>query len=71
METSVHIRILEHLDELSVLDNPLRHRDVRSLSGKLEGVYRLRVGEYRVILEIDTASKRIKVMLVEPRGGAY
>lgn len=54
-----------------MLDNPLRHRDVRSLSGKLEGVYRLRVGEYRVILEIDTASKRIKVMLVEPRGGAY
>ena len=54
-----------------MLDDPLRHRDVRSLSGKLEGVYRLRVGEYRVILEVDTASKSIKVMLVEPRGSAY
>ena len=70
-ETSVRLRILEHLNQLSVLDDPLRHRDVRSLSGKLEGVYRLRVGKYRVILEVDTASKSIKVMLVEPRGSAY
>lgn len=71
METSVHKRLLDHLDQLAVLDNPLRHRDVRLLAGKLRGVYRLRVGEYRLVFEIDPVLRLIKVMLVEPRGNAY
>lgn len=71
METSVYRRMLDHLDQLTVLDNPLRHRDMRLLAGKLRGVYRFRVGEVRLILEIDSALKPIKVMLIEPRGSAY
>lgn len=71
METSVHRRLLDRLDHLTVLDDPLRHRDVRLLAGKLQGVYRLRVGEYRLVFEIDPALRHIKVMLVEPRGNAY
>ena len=37
METSVHARLLECLDQLSAIDNPLRHKDVRGLEGKYHG----------------------------------
>jgi mRNA-degrading endonuclease RelE of RelBE toxin-antitoxin system len=44
---------------------------VRLLAGKLRGIDRYRVGEHRLIFEIDPALKLIQVMLVEPRGSAY
>ncbi len=71
METSVHVRVLDQLDQLSALENPLRHKDVRSLEGKLRGYYRLRVGEYRLIFELDTMNRKISVNSIVPRGNAY
>jgi mRNA interferase RelE/StbE len=68
---SVSLRILDNLENLSHADNPLRHKDVRALEGKLRAFYRLRVGEYRVIFELDPANKRIGVLAVVPRGRAY
>ena len=71
METSVHIRVLDQLDQLSALENPLRHKDVRSLEGKLRGYYRLRIGEYRFIFELDPMNRNIGVNSIVPRGNAY
>jgi mRNA-degrading endonuclease RelE of RelBE toxin-antitoxin system len=59
------------LHEIEELENPLRHRDVRALEGRLEGLFRLRVGEYRLILGFDTTNKKIDVLFIEPRGKAY
>ena len=68
---SVSQRILAILEYLSCAENPLRHKDVRSLEGKLKAFYRLRVGEYRVIFELDPEDRRIGVLAVVPRGRAY
>lgn len=53
------------------MENPFRHRDVRSLEGKLKGYHRFRVGEYRAIIEMDSAGRRIGVLEIIPRGKGY
>lgn len=45
--------------------------DVRPLQGSPEGVYRLRVGDWRVLFTRDKALILILVLRVRPRGGAY
>jgi mRNA interferase RelE/StbE len=65
------LRILDRFGELGDMENPLRHKDVRSLEGKLKGFYRLRVGEYRVIFELDPENKRLGLLAVIPRGKGY
>lgn len=64
-------RLLASLDALEASEHPLSHKDVRPLAGKLRGFYRLRVGEFRLIFELDSANKRIGVLLIIPRGNAY
>lgn len=64
-------RILEALEELEKAENPLLHKDVRPLIGKLRGFYRLRVGEYRIIFELDRKNKCIGIHLILSRGNAY
>ena len=71
LETSVHARVLNQLQQLAELENPLRHRDVRGLEGKYQDYYRLRVGEYRLIFEIDSVDNEIRVYAIVPRGKAY
>ncbi|MBE3143480.1 MAG: type II toxin-antitoxin system RelE/ParE family toxin [Planctomycetes bacterium] len=71
MQTAVHARVHERVQQLAALENPLRHKDVRVLEGKLRGFYRLRVGEYRVVFEMESSEARISVLFVEPRGKAY
>ena len=71
LEKSVQTRIRDRLKQLEALDNPLRYKDVRALEGKLPGLYRFRIGEYRVIFELESDKTEIVVHAVEPRGSAY
>ncbi|MDH7513017.1 MAG: type II toxin-antitoxin system RelE/ParE family toxin [Clostridiales bacterium] len=64
-------RILDRLEELCKKGNPIFQKDVRRLEGKLKGFYRLRIGDLRVIFEVDWEEKRIGVLAVVPRGNAY
>jgi len=65
------MRILDRLEELADMENPMRHKDVRSLEGNLQGFYRFRVGEYRIIFELDPENKRLGLLAVVPRGKGY
>jgi mRNA-degrading endonuclease RelE of RelBE toxin-antitoxin system len=53
------------------MDNPFDHKDMRALEGELEGFFRLRVGEYRILLKVDTIQRQISILSVLPRGQAY
>jgi mRNA interferase RelE/StbE len=64
-------RILDNLEMLETSENPLDHKNVRPLAGKLRGFYRLRVGGLRIIFELDHENRRIGVHLIVPRGNAY
>jgi len=64
-------RIKQALRELEGEENPLLHPDVRALTGKLHGDYRLRVGGWRILFTPDKEKKMIYVYAILPRGDAY
>jgi mRNA-degrading endonuclease RelE of RelBE toxin-antitoxin system len=51
--------------------NPLLHHDVKALTGQLQGDYRLRVEDWRILFTPDKDKKIIYVYAVLPRGDAY
>jgi mRNA-degrading endonuclease RelE of RelBE toxin-antitoxin system len=65
------LRIVESLRELEERDNPLLHKDVRKLTGRLKNRYRLRVREYRIILRVKSQEGIIEVSDIVRRGEAY
>ena len=64
-------RIKQALMELENAENPLLNRNVRALTGKLQGDYRLRVGGFRILFTPNKKKKIIQVFAVLPRGNAY
>ena len=71
LDKNTSTRLLGALEKLEHIENPLLSNDVRPLTGMLKGFYRLRIGEYRAILELDTKGGRIGVLAIIPRGSAY
>lgn len=74
----------EAVKDTGRLDRPTRKRIVRAVERLAEmgqgdlirlrkplAGHRLRVGDWRVFLQLDIASKRILVRQVRPRGSAY
>ena len=50
--------------------NPLSGGDIRPLSGRLSG-YRLRIGDLRVIYQIDKENRLVFISAILPRGDIY
>lgn len=66
LDPQVKRRVLGAIDRL--VSDP-GSADLRKLRGRPES--RLRVGDWRVILELDVASRTIVIERVLPRGRAY
>lgn len=64
-------RVKEALTELQNSDDPFSIKNVRSLTGKLRGDYRVRVGKWRILFTPDREKKIIYVYAILPRGDAY
>lgn len=62
-------RVNTALDTL--VHNPLFGPNVRKLKGQYAGLYRYRVGRYRIIYRIDTQHYRCIIRGIHPRGKAY
>jgi mRNA interferase RelE/StbE len=45
--------------------------DLKPLKGQHENEWRLRVGGWRVLMDIDITARLIVVKYVDPRGGIY
>ena len=45
--------------------------DIRLISTRKEGVYRVRIGKYRMVHEINENEKKIEVTMIFPRGRDY
>lgn len=71
LDNNLSDMILRRIDVLGAQENPLRHKDVRPLEGKLKGFYRYRIGEYRVIFELDTLNRRIGILSIVSRQKGY
>lgn len=66
LDPPVKRRVLETIERLAI--NP-RSAALRKLSGRTQS--RLRVGDWRVIIELDIPARTIVVERVLPRGRAY
>ena len=52
-------------------NNPLHHRNIKSLTGPLKGLFRFRVGDYRVVYRIDAKANIVYVARIANRKEAY
>ena len=71
LDKKMRKRVKKSLRELEKSENPLSHPQVRPLTGKLQGDYRLRVGDWRVLFTPDRDAKMLYVFAILPRGDAY
>ena len=60
-------RVMKRIERLK--DEPLPH-GVEKLEGA-ERLYRIRVGDYRIVYEVDTQAKGIMILYVRHRREAY
>jgi len=60
-------RIFDHIERLTA--NPFPRQSIKLTGG--EAFYRIRVGEYRVIYEVDTQKKHIIIQYVRHRREVY
>ena len=62
-------RILEVL-EMIAADPFTSHRNVKPIKG-VEGAFRCRFGNWRLLYHVDTEARVLTVLNIRPRGGAY
>ena len=51
--------------------NPLRHPNAKHLTGPLKGWSRFRMGDYRIIYQVDAAKQVVYVVRIAHRKEAY
>ena len=69
LDKTMQTRILDYMDEIALLENP-RSRG-KALVENLRGLWRYRVGDYRVICEIQEARIIISVLKIGHRKNIY
>lgn len=71
LDKKTRTRIKTALRELENTDDPLLHPNVRALTGKLRGDFRLRIGKWRVLFTPHIEEKILYIFAIVPRGDAY
>ena len=51
--------------------SPRNHPNIKALKGILSGSYRYRVGDYRVLYEINETDKQVTIILISHRSKIY
>ncbi len=51
--------------------DPLRHNCIKSLKGPFAGLYRYRIGDWRVIYRTDHTAKLVYVLDIDHRSNIY
>lgn len=69
LDRQVARRIMDYLDEVGALDDP-RSRG-RALVGDRAGLWRYRVGDYRVLCELRDGECVILALVIAHRGVVY
>jgi len=62
-------RINKAIDRIS--ENPHEGQSIKKLSGRLEGKYRYKIGDLRIIYRINESGKTVLIEAVGPRGDIY
>ena len=52
-------------------ENPYEHPNIKRLKGPLAGYFRYRIGDWRVIYEVDAEKRIVTILLIVHRSKAY
>jgi mRNA interferase RelE/StbE len=52
-------------------EDPFNHNNIKPLSGELQGSYRLRVGNIRIVYSVDGSIKIVYIEVIGFRGDVY
>ena len=52
-------------------EDPFRHSNIKKLSGELEGSFRLRLGNMRIIYSVDDNKRVVYIEVIGFRGDVY
>jgi mRNA-degrading endonuclease RelE of RelBE toxin-antitoxin system len=55
----------------SISKEPLSGVHIKKLWGKLEGKHRYAIGSLRIVYEVDTKNKIVKIKAIRSRGDVY
>lgn len=69
LETNIVKRINQCLDSLR--ENPLQYPQAIPLKGQLSGYYRWRVGDWRVVYEVNPDEQTVTVLQIAHRSQVY
>lgn len=64
-------RILQALDYITTKPTVARGDTVKPLRGEFEGLWRYRIGDYRLLYRPETDSRRVVLVTFVSRGSAY
>ena len=59
-------RCFQHLAQ-----NPYEHPNIKRLKGPLSGYFRYRVGDWRIIYQVNEQERKVVVLLIVHRSQAY
>jgi mRNA interferase RelE/StbE len=68
LPTPIQLRIKKAI--LILADNP-RPTGVKKMSGRLDGIWRIRVGDWRILYDIDDKTYKIILVDIGPRKSIY
>lgn len=68
-ETALVKKLNRCFDQLCA--DPYKHPNIKRLKGSLSGYLRYRVGDWRVVYQVEDATKRIIVLVIAHRSQAY
>jgi mRNA interferase RelE/StbE len=69
LDNSVRKQIDKYLDKLRISDDPRNMG--KALSADLSGLWRYRIGDYRLVVKIDNAELIVLVVSVKHRSSVY
>lgn len=70
-DRSMQGRILLALAEIANVPHTPKGDTIKPLSGRLRGLWRYRLGDYRLVYEPEEAKRLVVLLDFAPRGGAY
>lgn len=69
MDKTYRERVQEAIRELA--KDPFSSQNVKRLHGELEGLYRYRVGRFRMVFRVLDDAREVRILAIASRGDAY
>ena len=69
MDKRYQEQVIEAIRELE--EDPFTCKNSKRLHGQLEGLYRYRIGKFRMIFKIVTETSEVRILAIASRGDIY